>query len=95
MGLETATFLTVCVVVYGVNAAIAKDGEILAEGDFGDFDAGEEIWFLGAIEEVGEGGENCIVVIGVIPKLCNGLCDENVEPVQRLWLVGVDVVVCL
>lgn len=87
MGLETTTFLTVCIVVYRVNAAIAQDGKILAEADFGDFDAGEEVRFLSAVEEIGEGCKNRIIVIRVFPKLCNRLCNENVEPVERFWLV--------
>ena len=70
-----------------MNAAIAQDGEILAEANFGDFDAREEIRFLSAVEEIGKGCENCIIVIRVSPKLCNRLCNENVKPVERFWLV--------
>lgn len=69
------------IVVYRVHAAIAEDGEILAEADFRDLDAGEKIRFLRAIEHVGQGGENGVVVVGVIPELRDRLRDQHVEPV--------------
>lgn len=94
MGLETATFLAVDVVVHRVNTAVAEDWEILAEADFGNFDAGEKVGFLSAVEETREGGQNRVVVIGIVPELGYCLRDEHIEPVERFWLVRIDVVIC-
>ena len=33
--------------------------------------------------------------MGVAAELSNGLGNENVEPIERLWLMAVDVVICL
>lgn len=48
---------------------------------------------MGSIEDGGEGGEYGIVIVGFVAKLGYGLCDEDVEPIQRFGLVGVDIVV--
>ena len=74
-------------------AAVTKDGEVVAETDFCNGDAGEEIRFLRAIERGGQGGEDRVVLVGVISELGNRLGDQDVEPVERFGLVRVDVVV--
>ena len=76
-------------------AAVAEDRKFFAETDFIDFDRGKEIWFLGSVEDVGQGGENGIVVVGVGAELGDRLGNEHVEPVQTLRLMRVDVVVRL
>jgi hypothetical protein len=78
-----------------VYAAVAENGKFLAEADFRDFDSRQEIRFLRPIENISQGCENRIVMMSVIPELRDGLGDENIEPVQRLRLVGIDIVVGL
>lgn len=78
-----------------MHAAVAEDGEVLAEADLRDLDGRQNIRFVRAIEDLGQGCQNRIVVMGVVPELRDGLGDEHVEPVQRLGLVGVDIVVRL
>ncbi len=76
-----------------VDAAVAEDGELVAEGDFGDGDGGEEGRFRGPVEEGREGGEDGGVGVRVAAELGDGLGGEHVEPVEGLGLVGVNVVV--
>lgn len=76
-----------------MDAAVAEDGEVVAETDFGDGDAGEEIRFLRAVERGGQGRENGVVLVGVISELGDRLGDQDIEPVERFGLVRVDVVV--
>ena len=82
-------------VSHRMHATVAEDGVLLAQADLRDFDRGEEIGFLGPIEEVGQGGEDGFVFVGVLTELGNGLGYEHVEPVERFGLVGIDVVVGL
>lgn len=83
------------VVVDGVHAAITEDWEILAKADFRHCDAGQETGLLRAIENAGQRRQDGIVVMGIVSELRDRLCDQNIEPVQRLWLVRIDVIVCL
>ncbi len=93
-GLEAGVIVAVGVVVDdGVDAAVAEDGELVAEGDFGDGDGGEEGRFLRPVEEGGQGSQDGGVGVRVATELGDGLGGEHVEPVQGLGLVGVDVVV--
>ena len=76
-----------------MHAAVAEDGEVVAETDFGDGDAGEEIRFLRAVESGGQGGKDRVVLVGIISELGNGLGDQDIEPVERFGLMRVDVIV--
>ena len=74
-------------------AAVAEDWEVVAEIDFGDGDAGEEIWFLRAVEGGSQGRENRVILVGVISELGDCLGNQDVEPIERLGLVRIHVVV--
>lgn len=64
-----------------MDAAVAEDGEFFSQTYFRDADVGEEIWFLGPVEDGGEGGEDGVIVVGVGAELREGLGDEYIEPV--------------
>ena len=81
------------IVVNRVHAAVAKDWEILAEANFRDLDAREEVGLLRAVEDICQGSKDGIIIVGVIPELRDCLCDQYVEPVQRFGLMRVDIVV--
>ena len=76
-----------------MDAAVAEDGEFLAQVDFRDLDVREEAGFLGAVEDVGQRGEDGVVIVGVVAELGDGLGDQHVEPVEGFGLVRVHVVV--
>lgn len=78
-----------------MDTAVAEDGEFLAQVDLRDLDVGKEAGLLRAIEDVGQGGEDGVVMVGIVSELSNGLRNQHVEPVEGLGLVGVDVIVGL
>lgn len=82
------------VVVDGVHTAVAEDGEILTQADFRHFDAGQEIGLLRPIENAGQGGQDGIVVMRIVSELRDRLCNQYIEPVQRLGLVRINIVIC-
>lgn len=78
-----------------MHTTVAEDRKVFAQAYFGDFDGGKEIRFLRSIENVGQGYQDCVVMLSIVPKLRNRLRDEHIEPVQRLGLMRVDIVVGL
>lgn len=80
-------------VIDRVNSTVAQDGEIFAQTDLGNLDAGDEIRFLSSIKNTRKGSKDRIIVMSVISKLGDDLCYEHVEPVERFGLVGVYIVV--
>lgn len=78
---------------YGDDAAVGEDGEFLAEVYFGDADGVEVVWAFVAVEGGVEGGEDDLVLLGVVSELGDCLGDEDVEPVEGFGLVALDVVV--
>jgi hypothetical protein len=81
------------VFVDGDDPAVAEDGEVVTQRQLGDLYLVQEIRPDGAVQGFGERSEDGIVVLRVGPELRDGLCDEDVEPVERLGLVGIDLVV--
>ena len=78
-----------------MHTAITEDGKVFAEAYFCDSDTRQEIRLLRTIEDFGQGGQYGIIVMCVVPELRDSLRDQDVEPIQRFWLVGVDIVVGL
>ena len=76
-----------------MDAAVTEDGEVVAEVDFGDGDAGEKIRFLRPVERGRQGREDRVVLVRVVSELRDRLRDQDVEPVERFGLVRIDVVV--
>lgn len=82
------------IVVNGDDAAVAEDGEVFAEAEFCDFDLVEEIRSRSSVQSAGQRGQNRVVVLCVSAELGDGLSDEDIEPIERLGLMRVDIVVC-
>lgn len=79
----------------GHDAAVAEDGELVAEGDLGDLDLAQEGGLGARVEHLGQAREHGAVLAGIGAQLGNGLGDEHVEPVEALWLVALDIVIRL
>lgn len=77
----------------GHDAAVAEDGELVAEGDLGDFDVAQERGLTPCVEDLGQTGKHSAVLTGVCTQLGDRLGDEHVEPVEALRLVSLHVVV--
>lgn len=95
-----ATRPTVIVIVLpcvrdGDDAAVAQEGELVAEADLGDADVVEPGGLAVRVEERAEGGDDGVVAGGVGAKLRDGLGDEHVEPVDGLGRVVGRIVVGL
>lgn len=78
-----------------MHPAVTQNRKVLAQADLGDFNGGQKIRFLWPIEQIRQGDQNGIVMLRVVPELRNGLSDEHIEPVQRLGLMGVNIVIGL
>ncbi|KAL8370419.1 hypothetical protein RB595_000681 [Gaeumannomyces hyphopodioides] len=81
--------------VYWDDTAVAEYGEVLAEAELRDADLVEKVRAAVAVEGLGQGCEDGVVVLGVAAELGDSLCDQDVEPVEALGLVAVDTVVRL
>lgn len=81
MCLQATSFLSVDIVIHGMDAAVAEDGEILAKADICDFDTGEKIRFLGPIENISQGGKDSVIVMSIVPELCYRLSNKHIKPV--------------
>ena len=77
----------------GHDAAVAEDGELVAQGNLGDADGANPVGLGARVEDVGQRGEDGIVVAGVGAQLGNGLRNQHIEPVEALGQVALDVVV--
>lgn len=53
MCLQTSAFRTAAIIFHGMYPAITQYGEVLAQIDLRDFDGGEEVGFLRAIQDIG------------------------------------------
>ena len=82
------------IVVDGDDAAVAENREVFAEAKFCDFDLVEEIRPRSSVQGTGQRGQNRVVVLCVSAELGDGLSDQDIEPVERLRLVRINIVVC-
>ena len=76
-----------------MDSAVAENWEIFPQTDLCDFDTRQKIRFLWAIQYVGEGGENGFILMSIGSELRYCLRDQNIEPIKRLGLMGVDVII--
>ena len=79
----------------GHDAAVAEDGELIAQSDLGDADLANPVRFAAGVQDVSETRQDRAVLSCISAQLGNRLGDQHVEPVQALGLVAFDIVVRL
>ena len=76
-----------------MDPTVAQNRKLLPQADLRHFDIRQEARFLLPVQDTGQRLQNRVVIMCIVPELRNGLCNQDVKPVQTLGLVGVDIVV--